>query len=155
MRALVTAAAIVVGSALFGVAARASVEASPSPPRARGAQSRSLTDGVFTTEQAERGAALYREHCSECHQPDQYKGFLPPWSGLPVSYMLDVIRRTMPQNDPDSLETGEYVDVLTYIFSINELPAGDEELPAEREALDAVMIAAPPSGSGATLFRLR
>lgn len=115
---------------------------------AGGAQIRSLTDGVYTKEQAERGARLYRRICSECHRPEEYKGYLRRWVGMPVSLFLDTVRTSMPENNPGSLKPQQYVDVLTYIFAINGVPPGEQELPDERAVLDAIAIAVPPDDSG-------
>lgn len=133
----VVTVALVVGAFAFGVAVR---PATGDPP----AQARSLVDGVYTTEQAERGAEIYRERCSECHQPDQYKGYLARWTGLPVSFFYEIVSSTMPQNNPGSLDRDDYTDVLTYIFSINGAPTGEDELGSDVETLDAITIAIAP-----------
>ena len=38
--------------------------------RAEQTTTKSIWDGVFTVEQAERGAAAYKTACSECHGGD-------------------------------------------------------------------------------------
>lgn len=138
-RAALSAIALVAASAAAGGVARAAM----GPP----AQARTLIEGVYTVEQAKRGAELYDRHCSECHQPDQYKGFLARWVGLPVSFFYDIVSTTMPQNNPASLDRDEYTDLLTYIFSINSVPTGEEELDSDRATLDAITIAVPPPGT--------
>jgi mono/diheme cytochrome c family protein len=107
-------------------------------------QPRTTNDGVYTPQQAQRGEKLYRQRCAECHQPDQYKGYLRRWVGLPVSFFYDIVRSTMPQNNPGGLNRQEYADVLTYVFAINGTPSGDEEMGSEPEDLDAITIVAPP-----------
>ncbi len=109
---------------------------------------RSLTDGVYTKQQAERGARLYRHTCSACHRPEEYKGYLRRWVGMPVSLLLDSVRTSMPQNNPGSLKTRQYVDLLTYIFAINGVPPGEQELSDERALLDAITIALPADAPG-------
>ena len=43
---------------------------------------KSIWDGVFTAEQAERGAEAYKTSCSECHGGDLMgDGFAPALSG--------------------------------------------------------------------------
>ena len=39
-------------------------------------QARSVWDGVYTAEQALRGAPLYQQSCAECHGPDMSGGCL-------------------------------------------------------------------------------
>lgn len=111
-------------------------------------QARTLADGVYTQEQAQRGDRIYRQHCIECHQTDEYRGFLRRWVGLPVSFFYETVRSAMPENNPGGLSRDEYADVLTYIFSINDAPTGDEEMSSEPEALDAITITVPADGDG-------
>lgn len=110
-------------------------------------QELTLDDGVYTEAQADRGAELYRRACSECHLPDEYKGYLRRWVGVPVSFFFESVRSTMPQDNPGALDRDEYADVLTYIFRINGAPMGEEEMSAEQEALDAIQIVVPAEGS--------
>jgi len=42
---------------------------------------------------------------------------------------------TMPPDDPGSLGTEDYTDVLTYLLQLNGYPAGEEELPADLSVL--------------------
>lgn len=109
-----------------------------------GGQERTLADGVYTEEQAERGARVYERACQECHEADEYKGFLRSWTGLPVSFFYQIVSSTMPQDNPGGLSRDEYADVLTYIFSINDTPTGDEEMDSDAEALEAITITVPP-----------
>jgi hypothetical protein len=46
----------------------------------------------------------------------------------------------MPQNNPGSPKRREYLDLLAYILSLNDMPAGGEELPATPEALKKIVI---------------
>ena len=48
----------------------------------------------------------------------------------------------MPEDGPGRLTDEEYVDVVAYLLDANSYPAGDQELPAEKVALDAIMIVA-------------
>lgn len=106
-------------------------------------QTRSLNGGVYTREQADRGAKLYKRFCSECHQPDEFKGYLRRWVGLPVSYLYDSVRSTMPQDNPGGLSRKRYADVLTYLFAINGVPTGEQEMGAEVALLDDITIEVP------------
>lgn len=140
---LCAVAAVAMGLAAAG---RGVAAAAPGVGEALAAvpQARTLDDGVYTEEQAKRGAEVYRRACVECHQTDEYKGFLRRWTGLPVSFFYEIVRSTMPQNNPGGLSRDEYADVLTYIFSINGVPTGEEELAADAETLDAITITVPP-----------
>lgn len=106
-----------------------------------GAQSRSTWDGVFSEEQAGRGAALYQLECASCHGP-QLDGidasppltggrFASNWNGVIIADMVDRIRISMPQNAPGKLNRQQVTDVLAYILSMNGFPAGERELPRQ------------------------
>jgi mono/diheme cytochrome c family protein len=103
--------------------------------------SRTTADGVYTGEQAERGKDSYKAACAGCHALDYYQGpAMKPWHGAPLFDLYDVVATTMPQNNPGSLKRREYLDLLAYILSLNDMPAGGEELPAAPEALKKIVI---------------
>src|ERR1700724_2948108 len=89
--------------------------------------SRSVWDGVYTKEQAGRGQTVYREECMKCHAENLMGGeagpalvgdeFLPKWNGKTVGDLCQLIRKTMPSDDPGNLSTGQYSDVVAYILS--------------------------------------
>lgn len=103
--------------------------------------SRTTEDGIYTAEQAERGKDSYTLVCAGCHPLDWYRGAaIKPWNGAPLFNLYDVMATTMPQNNPGSLKRREYLDLLAYILSLNDMPAGREELPATPEGLKKIVI---------------
>ena len=114
--------------------------------------SRSVWDGVYTQEQADRGHSLYNQHCSSCHGDTLAGGDVPPplagpdflsnWNGLTVGDLFERIRRSMPQDDPGRLSRQKNADVLAYIFSFNKFPAGKTELAHDTEVLKQIRIEA-------------
>ena len=103
--------------------------------------SRTTQDGVYTAKQAERGKESYKQACAGCHALDWYRGdAMKPWDGAPLANLYDVIATTMPQSNPGSLKRREYLDLLAYILSLNDMPAGSEELPVPREALKKLLV---------------
>ena len=104
----------------------------------------SVRDGVFTTTQAEQGAKIFEETCMRCHQPEQFTGpgFLDAWSGRTVDALFDVLRTTMPEDNPSSLKKREYVAVLAFLFSLNGMPAGEADLPSTTRKLKQIRIEA-------------
>ena len=103
--------------------------------------SRTTADGVYTAEQAERGKDGYKAACAGCHALDYYQGpAMKPWDGAPLFNLYDVMATTMPQSNPGSLKRREYLDLLAYILSLNDMPAGGEELPEAPEALKKIAI---------------
>lgn len=118
---------------------------------ALGAQeiSRSVWDGVYTEAQAERGKAIYLEHCTKCHGPTLMGGgagagplqgavFSSNWNGVPLGAMLDRVRTTMPQDKPMTLSRQQIADVLAYVFSVNKFPPGKAELSRQTEILNTI-----------------
>lgn len=113
------------------------------------AASRTTLDGVFTQEQADRGLNAYRRNCSGCHQPDlNGTGGAPPlrtstfterWREGYLGSLFHHIQTWMPPQDrKGTLPEPEYLDIVTYILSANEFPAGPKEL--TKADLDTVLL---------------
>jgi cytochrome c len=111
---------------------------------------RTIWDGVFSEAQAERGQRGYREACAKCHAEDLLgTGNAPALVGEPFLGRFDrataddvvqTVRQTMPQEAPDSLGMGSYVDIAAYLFKANGSPAGSADLPADRAMLKQVVV---------------
>ena len=118
----------------------------------RAQDTRSIWDGVYTEEQAKRGETIYVDHCLRCHGPKLLGGnevgaltgpvFNGNWNGVPLSQMLDRVRSTMPLDKPMTLSRQQVADVLTFIFSVNKVPAGKAELPRQAEMLNLIQFKA-------------
>jgi S-disulfanyl-L-cysteine oxidoreductase SoxD len=114
--------------------------------------SRTVWDGVYTAEQAKRGAMLYADNCATCHglaltggesAPPLTGGeFLSNWSGLSVGELFDRIRVSMPADRPGTLTREQTVNILAHIFNVGEFPAGKAELSTQTEALKQIRIEA-------------
>ena len=98
---------------------------------------RSVLTGVYTTAQATRGEQTYFNICVSCHPRGTYSSdaFKTTWSGRPISDLFEQVKDTMPKSDPGSLTPDEAAQVLAYILKINDVPAGQSELPSAIEAL--------------------
>jgi hypothetical protein len=119
-------------AALAGLVGTAAAEEQPS---------RTTRDGVYTAEQAERGKERYKRDCAGCHPVDWYKGdVMKPWDGAPLGNLYELIVTTMPKNNPGSLKPKEYVSLLAFILSLNDMPTGTEELPEPSDALKKIVI---------------
>jgi mono/diheme cytochrome c family protein len=114
---------------------------------------RSIWDGVYTEAQAKRGEAIYFERCVRCHGPSLMGGtdgagpltgptFNSNWNGVPLGAMLDRVRDSMPMDKPATLSRQQTADVLSYIFSVNKVPAGTTELPRQAEILNLIQFKA-------------
>src|SRR5690554_2516127 len=110
----------------------------------------SVRDGVYTLEQAQAGAALYGDVCAECHGVGLRGGEAGPalvgslfwrrWEGQPLSSLYQITRVTMPVSNPDGLSGGQYRDLLAFILQQNGLPSGENELPAEVNAMVSITL---------------
>jgi mono/diheme cytochrome c family protein len=122
--------------------------------------SRSVWDGAFTKEQAKRGEGLYAQHCSTCHGPDLSgndeaapltgSAFLANWDGLTVGDLTERVRVSMPPNNLGRLNRQQIVDILSYVLTVNNFPAGKTELDPRAELLKQIRIEAtkPKANSG-------
>lgn len=132
-----------------------------SAPRAQENQApRSVWDGVYTKEQAKRGADLYSRECSSCHgteltgndeaTPLAGPAFLANWDTLTLGDLSERIRVSMPPNNPGKLSRQQIVDILSHVLSANSFPAGKVELDPKTESLKQIRIEAtkPKTSSG-------
>jgi S-disulfanyl-L-cysteine oxidoreductase SoxD len=115
---------------------------------------RTVWDGVYNEEQAQRGRAVFLDQCSNCHGRDLEGAdmtppltggvFLSNWDGLTLGDLADRIRVSMPLNSPGTLSRQQTVDVVAYILRFDQFPAGKEELPRESPALKQILFKARP-----------
>lgn len=108
----------------------------------------SAAAGVYTAEQAKRGATIYAENCASCHG-DTLAGNdpIPTLSGADfqakwktVGDLFDKTSTSMPAMAPGSLTGAQVADVLAYMLSVNKYPAGSTELPGKLEPLMQITI---------------
>ncbi|MBI4472522.1 MAG: c-type cytochrome [Acidobacteria bacterium] len=102
------------------------------PPR------KTVWDGVYTATQAERGRAVYEEHCFECHNGDldpqntssRLIGdrFMDRWREESVDYLFNFVSTSMPRRAPASLTKNAYLDAVSFLFHLNKFPPGNQEL---------------------------
>ena len=134
---------LLTASLSYGVARAEQAAAAP-----EGAKS--IWDGVFTAEQAERGAETYTATCSECHGGDLMgDGFAPAlsgadfqgnWNDLSVGDFFERIRISMPPSGPTSVTPEQKADIVAHIFNQNKYPAGTTELEPKTEVLKTIKI---------------
>ncbi len=127
-------------------------ERTDAPAQSAASHTRTIWDGVFTQAQAERGRDTYQRTCSSCHKADLLgESAAPPlagpefnqrWTGQSLDDLLTTIRRSMPQEAPDSLGTAAYADIVSFLLSVNGSPAGQAEMPLESEALKQIQFTA-------------
>jgi hypothetical protein len=100
--------------------------------------------GAYSESQARRGGGVFRKVCNECHESAEHAGpaFQKVWTGQTAFDLFELIRSTMPNDNPGRLKRQEYVDIVAYILSLNSYPAGKSVLPNTDDGLRAVRIEA-------------
>jgi mono/diheme cytochrome c family protein len=120
-------------------------------------KARSITEGVYSAEQAARGQQLYKTQCAACHgnamegtvgPPLAGDGFLSNWSAQPVANLVDKIQKTMPFNLPATLSRSQSTDLAAYVLQVGKLPAGQAEL--SEAALGQIVFPTLPRNSAVT-----
>src|SRR5262245_19712992 len=110
-------------------------------------QSQTVSQGVYTEEQARRGQAIYKDSCSSCHgemlegrlgPPLTGDNFVADWGKDPLSELAGKIRNTMPQGKPGSISSQQVADIVAYLLQAGKFPAGRAELPADETALKRI-----------------
>jgi S-disulfanyl-L-cysteine oxidoreductase SoxD len=122
------------------------------------APKKTIWDGVYTKEQAERGRAAYTETCSYCHgqgltggevdgevAPD-LKGvyFILRWNGS-LSDLFIKIDDSMPKDDPGSVSSEDTADIIAYLLQSNQAQAGASEIPPDREKVKDILVTKKPN----------
>jgi cytochrome c len=114
------------------------------------AQQLTVWDGVYTSEQSDRGAKFYADRCARCHG-DAMQGveaapalvgtaFYANWEGETLDALFDRIRTSMPQDRPGSLSRTENADILAYMLRAANYPAGTMPLDSQNGALRRVKV---------------
>jgi hypothetical protein len=105
------------------------------------AQQVTTLDGVFTSAQAQRGGRTYTKICAHCHEggePDAEPLFGTPfidrWREAPLEFLYGFYSKKMPGDEPGTLGTPVYQDVMAYLLQENGYPAGSKEIKAEQMA---------------------
>jgi mono/diheme cytochrome c family protein len=118
------------------------------------AQATSVADGVYTEEQAKRGATVYSEQCASCHG-EKMEGvadlfpaltgdlFVKNWTGKSVGELYEKIATTMPALDPGSMKPDQVADVVAHMLNGSKYPAGTTALAASADPLKTIQIVAP------------
>ena len=116
----------------------------------------SVLDGRYTNAQADRGLAVYFEHCVRCHgallEGDDDiipsigdSGFQKDWSLFSLGALYEFVSTMMPDDTGGrTLTPQQYADVLAFILRFNGYPAGIEELVPGTEALRGVRFVPVP-----------
>jgi mono/diheme cytochrome c family protein len=146
--------------AAFGVAACALVMAGVFSTTGQARQARTVDAGVYSTAQAQRGAALYKAQCVACHG-EQLEGLVGPmlagadfvtaWGGRSMGELVDKIQKTMPLQAPGSLSQEQSIDIAAYMLQVSKFKPGQGALAGGQLAqvtFPAARAAAAPVATG-------
>lgn len=99
-------------------------------------------EGIYAADQADSGKAQYLQKCAACHLNDLSGAgeapsligysFTLAWNGHTLTELFELMRMTMPQNQPNSLSSQTYAELLAYILRMNGAPAGNHQLIDDR-----------------------
>jgi len=115
----------------------------------------STLNGVYTEEQALRGAEVYEQNCAICHGTDLAGTFEMPnlrgyfvglWTGASLDLLYDYVSTAMPLYAPGGLPPDAYADVVAYLLKANGAPAASRPLPHDPTALRAIIFNGPITG---------
>lgn len=114
---------------------------------AYGQTSLTVSQGVYTDDQAKRGQVGYKDQCASCHG-DTLAGrigpalagddFLSDWNKQPLSELFGKIKNTMPQSAPGKLTAQQTADILAYMLQAGKFPSGKTELRTSEETLKQI-----------------
>jgi mono/diheme cytochrome c family protein len=132
------------------IVAAIAVTSTESRARAASRQARDRPRGVYTEAQRKRGETVYTNACASCHGVRLSGGatvpslagedFLDSWTGKTAADLFERARTSMPPASPGALTSQEYADVVAYILSRNDFPAGPAELAGDVSSLKAIPI---------------
>ncbi len=118
---------------------------------AQTSQVKTVWSGVYSAEQAARGKLEYAARCSRCHgaslEGTQNNGlvgkdFMERWREDNVGSLFEFVTNGMPPAQRGGgrplIPVPEYLDILSFVFSQNDFPAGPK--PLTTDGLDDIMI---------------
>ena len=70
--------------------------------------------------------------------------FILKWSN-PLSDLFIKIEDTMPKDDSGSVSPEETADIIAYFLQSNDAPAGESEIPPDREQVKGILITRKPN----------
>src|SRR5262249_36858194 len=130
-------------------------------------QPKTVQQGVYTSEQANRGQAIYKDRCASCHGETLGGGLGPPlsgddfisrWNKQPLAELFSKIRNTMPQNDPGKLSGKDTAAIVADILRAGKFPSGQAEVGADEDALKQItwpIVNTAPANSTSTSTQSR
>jgi mono/diheme cytochrome c family protein len=106
-------------------------------------------DSVYTAEQAQHGDSIFKATCDKCHGAAAAgtdndggrlngKDFQASWDGVTLDQLHTTILTTMPSDNPKTMTAKDVSDVIAYLLSQNQLPAGSAPLSEIPDSLKSI-----------------
>src|SRR3989442_13653942 len=118
---------------------------------AQQAADKTISDGVFTSDQAQRGKSAFEGSCARCHnialigseRGPAIKGptFLAHWEKDSLADLFIKMRDTMPEGGPGTVRDEVKIGILFYILQQNGFPTGPGELELNLSLLADIRLA--------------
>jgi cytochrome c5 len=115
---------------------------------------KSVWTGVYTNQQATRGTDLYNRVCSECHGDDLEgrekapalagESFAQRWDDATLKKLFERMEEMPPDKPAARLKPDQYVDILAFLLSANDVPAGSQPLVSDKDVLAAIKYTSRP-----------
>ena len=92
-----------------------------------------LPAAPFTNAQADRGEKVFNTTCASCHQDERFIGkqFVDDWGDRRVGDFYQLVRNTMPVDNPGGLKDQDYLDVTAYLLKANHASPTPDSLSAD------------------------
>ena len=118
---------------------------------------RLVSEGVYSSAQADSGKILYSAQCALCHgaaltggneaPPLTGEGFLAKWQKRPLNDLFENIRTTMPADRPGTIGRSENADLLAHLLAVNHFPSGRQPLSSDAAALKLIGFKSLPTAT--------
>lgn len=105
-----------------------------------------LPAASFSAAQAVRGEQVFDQTCASCHQPERFIGsaFVEAWNDRRVNDFYQLVRSSMPVDNPGGLKDQQYLDVVAYLLKANHATPTADSLSADSTAMRGHKIAVHP-----------
>ena len=88
----------------------------------------SLSSGIYSESQTERGAELYGTYCAHCHLPSFFTNIDITWNGMSILDLYYKVSGSMPADKPRALTQSQYLKIVAWILTVNGFPSGNNPM---------------------------
>jgi alcohol dehydrogenase (cytochrome c) len=122
-------------------------------------QARADGTAWFSTDQVSSGRLAYAQNCAVCHGAQLQgggapgltgRGFTAQWNGKTVKTLYSYVSQNMPLGKAGSLQPQQYADIVAYVLSKSDVPAGTQKF-TPASPMDRVLILSQATSSSTSL----